>query len=63
MFFAVALGATSAPRVTLSLGEVEGFTAETVSGRTYYAFEGVPYARPPVGKYRFKVKLKQVEED
>lgn len=34
---------------------MEGFTKETVTGKKIQAFEGVPYARPPVGEHRFKV--------
>lgn len=45
------------PRVKLRLGIIEGFVKETVTGRKFNAFEGIPYARPPVGKYRFEVSI------
>lgn len=25
------------------------------NGKQYFAFKGIPYSRPPVGKWRFKV--------
>ncbi|XP_044763428.1 venom carboxylesterase-6-like isoform X2 [Coccinella septempunctata] len=44
----------SAPQVKTPLGKIEGFVDETANGKTFYSFEGIPYARPPVGKYRFR---------
>ncbi|RZC33704.1 venom carboxylesterase-6-like [Asbolus verrucosus] len=45
----------SPPLVNIpTLGTVEGGYGESLEGRSFYAFEGVPYARPPVGKYRFR---------
>ncbi|XP_026275859.2 venom carboxylesterase-6-like [Frankliniella occidentalis] len=44
----------SDPLVQLEKGAVRGTTTQSDSGRTVFAFKGVPYARPPVGKYRFK---------
>lgn len=37
------------------LGKVEGDYGESSSNKSFYKFEGVPYATPPVGKYRFEV--------
>ena len=39
-----------------TLGLVRGSQLSTVSGRTFHAFRGIPYAEPPVGSLRFKVK-------
>lgn len=36
------------------LGHLEGYYEESLNGNVYFAFEGVPYARPPIGKYRFE---------
>lgn len=47
----------SEPLVELPLGRIVGGVRESVSGRKFYAFEGVPYAIPPVGVYRFEVSL------
>lgn len=44
----------SLPQVETPLGTIEGHIGKTVSGKSYYAFEGVPYAQPPLGKLRFK---------
>ncbi|XP_036329446.1 esterase B1-like [Rhagoletis pomonella] len=38
----------------LPQGRIRGATRETVNGITYYSFEGIPYAQPPVGKLRFR---------
>ncbi|XP_044261768.1 venom carboxylesterase-6-like isoform X2 [Tribolium madens] len=52
--FLVALG-TSDPLVDIPpLGVLQGGYKTSLKGRTFYSFEGVPYARPPVGKYRFR---------
>ncbi|XP_057659861.1 venom carboxylesterase-6-like [Diorhabda carinulata] len=40
--------------VKLPLGTIEGYVGKTVKGREYNAFEGVPYAAPPVGDLRFQ---------
>nr|CAI5867393.1 unnamed protein product [Callosobruchus analis] len=42
------------PKVTLPQGVLEGFHKQSVEGNIIYAFEGVPYAEPPVGHLRFK---------
>lgn len=43
------------PRVTTPLGTIEGTLEHTFAGSPYYQFEGVPYAKPPVGDLRFEV--------
>lgn len=44
------------PVVTIpSLGQVVGLRMRSVSGRSFLAFRGVPYAQPPVGELRFRV--------
>ncbi|XP_057321823.1 venom carboxylesterase-6-like [Microplitis mediator] len=40
--------------VKLSLGKIRGYYKKSFNGRLYRAFEGVPYARPPVGELRFR---------
>jgi len=47
-------GLEPVPEVTISLGRLRGVEDKTVGGKTIYKFLGVPYARPPVGKHRFK---------
>jgi len=49
-----AAGADSPPFVTVEHGTLRGRTLQTASGRTIYSFEGIPYAKPPVGPRRFK---------
>ncbi len=42
--------------VETNSGPVRGKLFETLfDRRPYYAFKGIPYAEPPVGKLRFKV--------
>ncbi|KAF6204227.1 hypothetical protein GE061_002567 [Apolygus lucorum] len=45
------------PVVTTSLGTLKGLTLQTITGRDFNAFQGVPYAKPPVGKHRFKQSI------
>lgn len=44
-----------APIVRTPLGSVMGRHIKSYGGRTVSAFEGIPYAKPPVGDLRFKV--------
>jgi carboxylesterase type B len=41
--------------VVVSQGSLRGKTVITKTGVTYYSFQGIPYAKPPVGALRFKV--------
>ena len=47
-------GSKTGPVVVTAIGAVEGSIMKTVEGTTIYAYRGVPYAKPPVGKLRFK---------
>lgn len=49
------------PRVRTSLGDIRGYYKISRHGRKYEAYEGIPYAQPPVGKLRFKVRRTIVE--
>jgi len=42
------------PVVKTSTGPVKGYQTKSYEGRTVTAFEGIPYAKPPVGDLRFK---------
>ncbi|KYM89950.1 Venom carboxylesterase-6 [Atta colombica] len=44
----------SAPRVKTPLGGLKGYYKVSQNGRKYEAYEGIPYALPPIGKLRFK---------
>lgn len=46
---------TDKPSVETSLGTIVGNYKKSDLGRTYAAYEGIPYAKPPVGELRFKV--------
>ncbi len=43
------------PRVIVEHGELAGTSYPLPNGRNVHAFLGIPYAIPPVHKYRFKV--------
>ena len=48
------------PLIYTDQGALRGSYLTSVSGRTFAAFQGIPYARPPTGKYRFKVFYKHI---
>lgn len=43
------------PIVSVHQGQLKGKHYVSRSGRNYFAFQGIPYAKPPVGNLRFKV--------
>jgi hypothetical protein len=43
------------PLVHVEQGAIRGKYVTPAGGRKFAAFEGIPYARPPTGKHRFKV--------
>ncbi|XP_046428129.1 venom carboxylesterase-6-like [Neodiprion fabricii] len=45
----------SYPSVVSLLGQVEGHYKTSSNGRRYEAYEGIPYAQPPIGNLRFGV--------
>ncbi|KAJ8924272.1 hypothetical protein NQ315_007064 [Exocentrus adspersus] len=40
--------------ISLPQGKVQGFLKKSYDGNTFTAFEGIPYAKPPVGDLRFE---------
>ncbi|KAK5649339.1 hypothetical protein RI129_000368 [Pyrocoelia pectoralis] len=46
--------ANDGPLVETSLGKILGFYRSSFEGRVFSAFEGIPYAKPPVGDLRFE---------
>ncbi|XP_050556454.1 venom carboxylesterase-6 [Spodoptera frugiperda] len=52
----VGLVAAQGPNPTLRVahGLLQGAWKVSTKGRSYASFQGVPYARPPIGKYRFR---------
>lgn len=45
------------PVVYTSYGKVRGSYNASRHGRMFMSFRGIPYAQPPIGQLRFKVKL------
>ena len=44
------------PEVVTHQGLLKGTTQTSFRGKEFLAFLGIPYAKPPIGKLRFKVK-------
>jgi carboxylesterase type B len=42
------------PVVTVSDGKLQGKTGTNINNGQFYSFQGIPYAKPPVGSLRFK---------
>ncbi|RZC37636.1 COesterase and/or Abhydrolase 3 domain containing protein, partial [Asbolus verrucosus] len=42
------------PIVTVSTGKLQGKTGKNIYNGEFYSFQGIPYAKPPVGPLRFK---------
>lgn len=57
MLFLAGCLAEKPPIVETSAGKVLGYEMISRAGRTFLAFSGVPYAKPPVGKLRFQVVI------
>ncbi|PNF20727.1 hypothetical protein B7P43_G17299, partial [Cryptotermes secundus] len=45
---------SGAIRVTVQQGVMKGKTMTSAKGRTFYSFQGIPYAKPPTGLLRFR---------
>lgn len=43
------------PILTVEQGELQGRIATSPNGKTFFSFQGIPYAKPPIGPLRFKV--------
>jgi len=43
---------TDDPIITTQLGQVQGVTQTSNTGKTYYSFRGIPFAQPPTGNLR-----------
>lgn len=43
------------PVVTTKYGHLRGTKERNFDGGTYFAFKGIPYAKPPIGNLRFAV--------
>ncbi|KAF5288889.1 hypothetical protein FQA39_LY03768 [Lamprigera yunnana] len=47
----------SAPEVTISQGRLRGRIRKTWKGKSFMAFQSIPYAKPPLGHLRFREPL------
>lgn len=48
------------PQVTVMQGALRGLYLTSRKGRQFVGFQGVPYAKPPLGEMRFKVSRIQI---
>lgn len=46
---------SDAPVVSVEQGQLQGRVVNSPSGKAFYSFQGIPYAKPPLGSLRFKV--------
>lgn len=44
------------PVFQLKDGKVQGIRLKSREGRDFYAFYGLPFAKPPIGELRFEVR-------
>ena len=47
----------SGPTVNVQQGTLRGTYLTSRNGKQFAAFQGIPYAQPPTGDLRFKVRL------
>lgn len=47
--------ATGVPSLDTEDGRISGILEKSQKGREFYSFYGIPFAKPPLGKLRFKV--------
>lgn len=43
------------PETITKYGRVIGTREQSMKGRIFHAYRGIPYAKPPIGNLRFKV--------
>lgn len=53
--FSYNIALTELTDITIKQGKLKGVTLKSRNGTDYYAFYGIPFAKPPVGELRFKV--------
>lgn len=47
------------PTVSTQEGKLRGKVCFDFIGRQYFSFQGIPYAKPPLGQLRFKVIIER----
>lgn len=50
----------TSPLINVHEGQLKGKQFLSRSGRNFFAFQGIPYGKPPVGQLRFKVCIKHL---
>lgn len=44
-------------KLKTNYGVINGLWLKSRDGRPYYSYTGIPYAKPPIGELRFKVRI------
>lgn len=47
------------PIINTTYGQIQGFYLNLENGFSANIFLGIPFARPPIGEYRFEVKIEK----
>lgn len=48
--------------IEVKQGQLEGTTRKSIStGKDYFCYLGIPYAKPPIGELRFQVSTHQIQ--
>ena len=45
------------PIIEIESGKISGIVEESFSGQEYFSYLGIPFAEPPTGDLRFKVRF------
>lgn len=51
-----------APIVSVEQGQLQGRIVSGAAGKSFYSFQGIPYAKAPLGSLRFQVRIYLLEQ-
>lgn len=60
LWFLQSCQSKNVPYVTSYSGKIVGHYKLSSKGKNYEAYEGIPYALPPVGERRFRVRMRHI---
>lgn len=59
-FILVCCQENARPIVNITLGSIVGSILKSDNGRDFYAYRGIPYAKPPTKNLRFRVSITNI---